>query len=397
MEKYYNLAITLGVALGIYLLLHFIGMRILRAVAKRTKNKFDDILIEKNVVSQAILLIPGVIVSAALPQVLPSNDFAFEVVSKAISIWFAIVGLRVFSSFLNVVEFYNDRNERTKSRPMKGLFQALKLIAFCVCVVLIISQVSGKSPVFILSALGAAATVLILIFRDSILGVVSGLQINISDLLRKGDWIEIAKHDADGTVIDITLTSVKIRNWDQTVSVIPAYDLITNSFKNWRGMVDSGGRRIKRSLFIDVKSIRFLTDEEVERLSKIEILAPYLKQKVCELGAQNCSEDPLMLNKTHMTNIGTFRAYCNAYLQNNPKIHKKMTLMTRQLQPTAEGLPLEIYAFTNITNWVEYENIQSDIFDHLIAALSKFELKLFQYPSLVTGEWVPVHKQENLG
>lgn len=241
-----------------------------------------------------------------------------------------------------------------------------------------------------MSTLGAAATILMLIFRDSILGVVSGVQINMSDLLRKGDWIEIERHHADGTVIDITLTSVKIRNWDKTISVIPAYDLITNSFKNWRGMVESGGRRIKRSLIIDQQSIRFLTEDEIAHLSKIEILKPYMNEKKTELAeefiakyGENAAPSELdMVNSRHLTNIGTFRAYCSAYLRSLNEISQGMTLMTRQLAPTPEGLPLEIYAFTNKTEWVAYEGIQADVFDHLIAVLPEFGLNLFQYAAL---------------
>lgn len=271
---------------------------------------------------------------------------------------------------------------------MHGIFQAVKLALFCVGAILVTSQVSGKSPILILSALGAAATVLMLIFRDSILGVVSGVQINMSDLLRKGDWIEIERHHTDGTVIDITLTSVKVRNWDKTISVIPAYDLITNSFKNWRGMQEAGGRRIKRSLFIDVHSVRFLKESEIEKLMDIEILRPYLEEKLQELKNEKCAEndaycdistlDAKKLNKRHLTNIGTFRAYCSAYLRTRKTIAQNMTLMTRQLAPTPTGLPLEIYAFANDIRWEAYEGIQSDIFDHLIAAMPEFGLKMYQ-------------------
>ena len=233
------------------------------------------------------------------------------------------------------------------------------------------------------------ATVLMLIFKDSILGVVSGVQINISDLLRKGDWIEIERHHADGTVMDITLTSGKVRNWDNTISVIPAYDLITNSFRNWRGMQDSGVRRIKRAMFINQKTVRFLTPEEISSLSKIEILAPYLNAKAHEivgeeskaglLGVAVGTENPDVLNTRHLTNIGTFRAYCTAYLRSRKTVAQNMTLMTRQLDPTPEGLPLEIYAFANTTVWEDFEGIQADILDHLIAALPEFGLELYQY------------------
>ena len=290
---------------------------------------------------------------------------------------------------LDVVEHLNGINERTMRRPLHGIFQAVKVALFCLAAIFIVSQVTDKSPVIIFSALGAMATVLMLIFKDSILGVVSGVQINISDLLRKGDWIEIERHHADGTVMDITLTSVKVRNWDNTISVIPAYDLITNSFRNWRGMQDSGVRRIKRAMFIDQKTVRFLTPEEISSLSKIEILAPYLNAKAHEivgeeskaglLGVAVGTENPDVLNTRHLTNIGTFRAYCTAYLRSRKTVAQNMTLMTRQLDPTPEGLPLEIYAFANTTVWEDFEGIQADILDHLIAALPEFGLELYQY------------------
>lgn len=365
----------------------FVVNPIAKKIAAKTPNKFDDLLVEKNFFSRALQMVPAGIFSAGLPEVLDKSSKLFDLCSRVTNVWFALVGFAVGCSVFDVIEALNDKNNRTKNRPLHGIFQAIKLVIFCVCAIVVVSQVSGKSPVFILSALGAAATVLMLIFRDSILGVVSGIQINLSDLLRKGDWIEIERHHADGTVIDITLTSVKVRNWDKTISVIPAYELITNSFKNWRGMEESGGRRIKRSLFIDQQSIRFLTEEEIERLSKIEILKPYMDEKRRELSAEFITKygegavptELDMVNSRHMTNIGTFRAYCTAYLRSLSGVAQDMTLMTRQLAPTPEGLPLEIYAFANVTQWVAYETIQADIFDHLIAVLPEFGLSLFQY------------------
>lgn len=365
----------------------FVVNPIAKRIAEKTPNKFDDLLVEKKFFSRVLQLVPAVIFSAGLPEVIDKTSSLFDLCMRVTNVWFALVAFAVGCSVFDVVEALNDKNNRTKNRPLHGIFQAIKLAIFCVCAIVVVSQVSGKSPVFILSALGAAATVLMLIFRDSILGVVSGIQINLSDLLRKGDWIEIERHHADGTVLDITLTSVKIRNWDKTISVIPAYDLITNSFKNWRGMEESGGRRIKRSLFIDQQSIRFLTEDEIERLSKIEILKPYMDEKRKELaseftakyGKDAAPSELDMVNSRHLTNIGTFRAYCTAYLRSLGGVAQNMTLMTRQLQPTPEGLPLEIYAFTNKTEWITYEGIQADIFDHLIAVLPEFGLRLFQY------------------
>jgi len=371
----------------------FVVNPIAKRIAQKTPNKFDDLLVEKNFFSRVLQLVPAGIFSTGLPEVLDQTSWVFDLCTRVSNVWFALVGCAVGCSIFDVVEALNDNNKRTMNKPLHGIFQAIKLAIFCVCAIVIVSQVSGKSPIFILSALGAAATVLMLIFRDSILGVVSGIQINLSDLLRKGDWIEIDRHHADGTVIDITLTSVKVRNWDKTISVIPAYDLITNSFKNWRGMEEAGGRRIKRSLFLDQHSIRFLTEEEIERLSKIEILKPYMDEKRRELatefvkkyGEGSAPSELDMVNSRHLTNIGTFRAYCTAYLRSSKSVAQDMTLMTRQLQPTPEGLPLEIYAFANVTQWIAYEGIQADIFDHLIAVLPEFGLSLFQYAGYPQG------------
>lgn len=382
-----NFVIFLSIVLVVLLLCMFVVNPIARKIAEKTPNKFDDLLVEKRFFSRALQLVPATIFSAAFARFVEQQSLVYDICTRVSAVWFALIAFAAGSSFFDVVETLNDQNQRRKNKSFHGTFQAVKLILFCVCAIVVISQVIGKSPVFILSAMGAAATILMLIFRDSILGVVSGIQINLSDLLRKGDWIEIERHHTDGTVIDITLTSVKIRNWDKTISVIPAYDLITNSFKNWRGMEESGGRRIKRSLFIDQHSIRFLTSAEIERLSKIEILKPYMEEKLQELsnefvakyGKEAVPTELDMVNSRHLTNIGTFRAYCTSYLRSLGGVAQEMTLMTRQLAPTPEGLPLEIYAFANVTQWVAYEGIQSDIFDHLIAVLPEFGLELFQY------------------
>lgn len=384
-----NFIIFLAVDLVVILLCMFVVNPIARKIAEKTPNKFDDLLVEKKFFSRALQLVPATVFSAGFVRFVEPQTLLFDICSRTSTVWFALIAFAAGSAFFDVVESLNDKSLRRKNKSFHGTFQAVKLILFCVCAVIVVSQVIGKSPVFILSAMGAAATILMLIFRDSILGVVSGVQINLSDLLRKGDWIEIERHHTDGTVIDITLTSVKIRNWDKTISVIPAYDLITNSFKNWRGMEESGGRRIKRSLFIDQHSVRFLTSDEIERLSKIEILRPYMDEITKELAQERAEDaadstaagiDPMdMVNYRHMTNLGTFRAYCTAYLKTSNKVAQNMTMMTRQLAPTPEGLPLEIYAFANDTRWENYEGIQADIFDHLIAVLPEFGLSLFQY------------------
>lgn len=378
----YSLIFLLIFIFLLCLLCIFVVNPIAKKIAEKTPNKFDDLLVEKNAISRGFQLIPVCVFGAALPSVLSTSHEYFDILSRVYNVWLVLLSFAIGCSLLDVIEALNDNNPKTRSKPLHGIFQAIKLALFCVSAILIVSQVSGKSPVFVLSALGAVATVLMLIFRDSILGVVSGVQINLSDLLRKGDWIEIERHHADGEVIDITLTSVKIRNWDKTISVVPAYDLITNSFRNWRGMQESGGRRIKRSLLIDLHSIRFLTDKEIEQLSKIKILKHYLDEKKRELNSEDNPknfDEMDWVNNRHLTNIGTFRAYCIAYLRANASISQNMTLMTRQLPTTPEGLPLEIYAFANVTQWVAYEGIQADIFDHLIAVLPEFGLSLYQF------------------
>jgi len=388
-NEYFEFLILLAVIAAVFAVIYLVVMPLVRRLAAKTANTLDDLLVEKNVLSRALQVLPAMIFSAAVPHVLKPSAWLFDICSRGSNIWFTLLAFAVGCSLIDVVE--NINGKRNSLRSFHGVFQAFKVAGFCIAAIFVVSQVTDKSPVIILSAMGALATVLMLVFRDSILGVVSGVQINLSDLLRKDDWIEIERHHTDGRVIDITLTSVKIRNWDNTISVIPAYDLITNSFRNWRGMEESGGRRIKRSLFIDQQSIRFLTSEEIKKLMKVEILAPYLQQKMSEIGGDvengNYDADGVAkLNGRRLTNIGTFRAYCCAYLKSNNLISKKMTLMTRQLQPTPEGLPLEIYAFTSTTEWLAYENIQSDVFDHLIAALPEFGLALYEYGSVTVAK-----------
>ena len=357
-NEYVNLAFLLSAIAFLFLAIYAAFVPLLKRWAKRTPNTFNMLLVERHVASRLLQIIPATAFSTTTQRILNQSGWLYDLCSRVANIWYTLLSFAIACSMLDVVEHLNGINERTMRRPLHGIFQAVKVALFCLAAIFIVSQVTDKSPVIIFSALGAMATVLMLIFKDSILGVVSGVQINISDLLRKGDWIEIERHHADGTVMDITLTSVKVRNWDNTISVIPAYDLITNSFRNWRGMQDSGVRRIKRAMFINQKTVRFLTPEEISSLSKIEILAPYLNAKAHEivgeeskaglLGVAVGTENPDVLNTRHLTNIGTFRAYCTAYLRSRKTVAQNMTLMTRQLDPTPEGLPLEIYAFGRI-------------------------------------------------
>lgn len=354
--------------------------------AVKTKTQWDDLVIRYKTSDYMVHLIPAMVLAAGLPYIHAANERLVDILVRLNNVYFVIIAYLILTSFFSVIEAKIQMNPKKHNAPIHGVFQAFKLIGFLICSILVLSQVTNKSPLFLLSGLGALTAVLMLVFRDSILGFVSGIQISTLDLVRTGDWIEMPKYGADGDVVDISLTSVKIQNWDKTISVIPTYELTSSSFKNWRGMSESGGRRIKRSIEIDVNTVAFLDAEQIQALLKIKILRPYLEKKMMEIKDFNQTEFAdedfnALANGRRLTNLGTFRAYCLAYLRNHPHIHQNMTLLVRHLQPNSEGQPVEIYAFTNTIKWDAYEGIQSDIFDHLIAVLPEFNLRMFQHPS----------------
>jgi miniconductance mechanosensitive channel len=304
-----------------------------------------------------------------------------DVVAEQSIILFALLA---FFTLLDIFQAITDMRSRRSQFPLKGLLQTVKLIASVLTGILIASLLMDKSPLLLLSGLGALSAVLLLVFKDPILGLVAGIQLSANNMLSVGDWLEMPKYGADGDVIDIALTTVKVRNWDKTITTIPTYALISDSFKNWRGMTESGGRRIKRSVYVQMSSIEFLDEETLTRLHKAELLAPYLRERLAEIKETNSSSKTdmsILLNGRRLTNVGTFRQYLVSYLKAHPKIHQNMTLMVRQLQSTSVGLPIEVYAFTNTTNWGEYEGIQSDIFDHIIAVLREFNLQVHEAPT----------------
>ncbi len=272
----------------------------------------------------------------------------------------------------------------SKARPIKGFLQIIKIVVYIIMGVLVISVILDKSPWILLSSIGALTAITTLVFKDSIMGFVAGVQLTTNDMLRIGDWIEMPKYGADGDVIEITLNTVKVRNWDKTITTIPAYALVSDSFKNWRGMHETGGRRIKRAIYIDVTSIKFCTPEMLERFKKIQLLTEYIENKekeIEEYNEEHAIDTSLLVNGRHLTNIGTFRKYIEYYLENHPRVHKGLIRMVRQLSPDDRGLPLEIYAFVDNTQWVTYENVQADIFDHIFSVVDTFELRIFQKPS----------------
>ncbi len=300
----------------------------------------------------------------------PRLTFVCTRIFAALSIVLVMVAI---GNFLDVLV---DKFQRSVKLPIKGIVQALKIVAWIITIILVLSALLNKEPLYFIGGLTALSAILILIFKDAILGLVSGMQLSINDLVRVGDWITIPGQDADGVVVDILLTTIRVQNWDNTIVNIPAYNLVANSFTNWRGMQESGARRIKRAINIDVKTIRFLTDEDIDKLSHLNLLKDYLAKKKEKISKLNKTADEY--NRHRLSNIGTFRAYCYEYLKNNPYISDNFTCMVRQLAPTSEGLPLEIYAFSNDTNWENYEGIQADIFDHFLSIIGLFDLKVYQ-------------------
>ena len=296
----------------------------------------------------------------------------------------ALSGLLVINAFLSALSDIYEKTKYSERMHIKSYIQITKLIVNILGVVVIVAILIDKNVAWLLSGLGAMTAVLLLIFKDTILSLVASLQISSNDLFKIGDWIEAPQFGADGDVIDIALHAVKIQNWDKTISIIPTHKLIDSAFRNWRGMSESGGRRIKRSLFIDMNSIQLCTEELLEKFTHFELLNDYIEQKTKEVADHNTSNSintAELINGRRLTNVGTFRAYIEAYLRNNSKIHPEMTFLIRQLEPTARGLPIQIYVFTNDTDWVRYEGIQADIFDHLLAIIPEFRLKVFQSPT----------------
>jgi miniconductance mechanosensitive channel len=318
------------------------------------------------------------------PIALEGLDFAIALIRGALQIYMLIILMLVLDSLLNSVEAIYRGFQVSREIPIKGFVQVLKLVLYFLTIIFVISILLDKTPVYLLSGVGALAAVLMLIFRDSILGFVAGIQLAANKMVSVGDWIEMPRYGADGDVLEVALTTVKVQNWDKTITTIPTYALISESFKNWRGMSDSGGRRIKRAVSIDMSSIRFCNEEMLERFGKIQYISEYIEKKRAELDTFNRAERADMaslVNGRRMTNVGTFRAYVKAYLQNHPAINLDMTFLVRQLPPAENGLPLEIYVFCKDKVWANYEAIQADIFDHVLAVIPEFDLRVFQNPT----------------
>lgn len=372
------LGIFLVICIASYLISNKILIRLISNLFKKTSTKLDDILIEKGFLNRLSNLIPLIIFYNLF------NHFYgdYLIINRLALALIAIVVILSTNSLLNAFnEIYNQSKYSDKIN-IKSYFQILRLVLNLFGLIIVVSIFSGQSPFYLLSGLGALTAVLMLVFKDTILSFVSSIQISSNDLFKVGDWVEAPEFGADGDVIDIGLHTIKIQNWDKTISIIPTHKLIDSSFKNWRGMSDSGGRRIKRSINIDINSIKFCNHELIEKFKAVNIISEYINTKLSEIDSHNADlNSKSLINGRALTNIGTYRAYIKAYLKNNKHIHNDMTFLVRQLSPTEKGLPIEIYVFSNNTNWIEYEEIQSDIFDHLLSVLNQFELQIYQYPS----------------
>ena len=368
---------------------NWLTRRVLLAVvgrlAKASPSKWDDAIMGRRVLARLANVVPALVVLGGIALV-PEVPEWLDVVVRNVAL--AYVALTVAMAIGNLLNALNDIYEQTSRhavrRPIKGYLQLLKIAIYVIAGVLIIASLIGRSPLVLLTGLGAMTAVLMLVFKDTILSLVASVQLSSNDMLRVGDWIEMPSQNADGDVIDISLHTVKVQNWDKTISTIPTWKLINESFRNWRGMSEFGGRRIKRALLIDQSSVRFLEPDERQHLRRIALIDEYLDKQQVELAEYNAKleaagKDPV--NSRRATNLGTFRAYMTAYLRSHPGVAQDMTLMVRQLEPTPTGLPLQVYCFSANVSWVPYENLASDIFDHLLAVIPEFGLRLYQAPS----------------
>ena len=374
------LGVLAVISLVAFLITEKIIIRLLTKILQKTSTKLDDILVNRKIFNRLAYVVPALIFynfAYAAPQLT-------IIIQRASLCLMAIASLLVLNAFLSALGDIYEKTKFSERLNIKSYLQITKLIINILGSVVIVSILLGKNPTLLLSGLGAMTAVLMLIFKDTILSLVASLQISSNDLFKVGDWIEAPQFGADGDVMDIALHTVKIQNWDKTFSVIPTHKLIDSTFKNWRGMSESGGRRIKRSLFIDMNSISLCSPETLEKFKKFILIREYIDQKLVEIegyNQENNIDTSELINGRRLTNIGTFRAYIEAYLRNNSKIHKEMTFLIRQLDPTEKGLPIQIYVFSNDINWVRYEGIQGDIFDHLLAVIPEFGLKIFQNPT----------------
>jgi miniconductance mechanosensitive channel len=378
--------ILLGLILAsllIFLLVRLLALRVIHAFIRKSSNAWDDIIVDTGLLKTLSWLVPLVVFNAGVLYLFPKQGWTAAVRHFTFAA-IILVGTTAASRFLDTVEKMYSNFAVSKRRPIRGYVQAVKIIMFVFAAIFVTAHILGKSPWGMMSVLGGLTAVIMLVFKDTILGFVAGIQLSAYDMVRIGDWIEVPEYHADGDVLDVNVNTIKVQNWDKTITTIPTYALVSGSFKNWRGMSESEGRRIKRSVFIDMQTIRFCDDKMLEQFRNMDILRDYINKREEEIESANRKADinlNAVINGRHQTNIGVFRAYLVSYLRHHRQIHDGMTFLVRQLQPTPKGLPIEIYVFSTDKTWVNYENIQSDIFDHILASIPEFGLRVFQDPS----------------
>ena len=362
--------IRIGVLLSILLIIYVFDricrktiIPLVRKLTSKTQITWDDYLLNDNVLDNVCHLIPPVVFYALIPLAFSAESNLLALLLKACHIYIVVIAMKLVCAVITSLYTISSEHEKLKNHSLKGFYQMLKLVVICIGAIVIISELVGKNPISILAGLGAGAAVLMLVFQDTIKGLVAGIQLTANDMLRPGDWITMPKYGADGDVIEVTLTTVKVRNWDKTITTVPPYALVNDSFQNWRGMFDIGGRRVKRSINIDMHTVRFCTAEELA----------YFKQQPWMEGFEETGQEEV--------NLCIFRHYVMYYLTHHPKVNQEMIMLVRQLQPTAQGLPIELYFFSANTAWVHYEHLQAEVFDHVLATLHQFGLKVFQSPT----------------
>ncbi|WP_338839372.1 mechanosensitive ion channel family protein [Flavobacterium ginsenosidimutans] len=382
----FNIAILIALAYVIYYAAKFVLVTLTAIFAQRTKTKFDDYLIQNKTTRYTAYLIPFFFIYKAVPVILDRYEYWESIFGKIVGIYIVLLGLWIVRTVFNSLRDYLKQKPEYSDKPIDSFVQVIMIVLWIFGVAMIISTLFGIKKGELLTILGTLSAIIILIFRDTILGFVSSVQVAINDMVRIGDWITMDKFGADGDVIEINLTTVKVRNFDNTITTIPTYALSSDSFQNWRGMQKSEGRRIKRHILIKSSTIRFLNDEDLHQLKKVQLIASYIDSRQAEIDKYNDLrgiDKTLSLNGRNMTNLGLFRKYIIQYLTDHPGLNKNMHIICRQLQSTAHGVPLEIYVFSSDKRWANYEYIMADIFDHVMASVRYFDLEIFELPSQI--------------
>lgn len=386
--SYLNLAINISILILLIFLLNYLLKRFVvetfKAFTTKTKTTFDDFLVKSKFPKYIGQIVPIALIYYTIPYILVDHEYSLKVVLFVLNIYVIILIIWIFRSLLRTSKNYLRTKDEFKDKPIDSYIQVLMIFVWVVGIMFIFSEITGKSVINFAISLGAASAILLLVFKDTIMGFVASIQVSVNDIVRIGDWITFSKYGADGNVTEINLATVRVQNFDNTFTTIPTYSLISDSFQNWRGMLESSGRRIKRAIFIKQNSVKFVTPEDLERLKKISLIAPYLNHRQKEIDKFNTNNNidkEMPINGRNQTNLGIFRKYADAYLHDHSAINKELYLMVRHLAPTPQGIPVEILCFSRDKRWENYEYIAADIFDHLIAAVPYFDLQLFESPS----------------